>query len=152
MIEEDPLGTIVVSKDKIMKILDLNDTHGVDDRVIRLFRPLEGHIKTDVRRAFKGSERYPNPKSAPIHIDPTVFVPEYLRGRPERYHVDCLAIDVPDIVDDRTDEEQERFNESYNEMVNVWKNDVTKSLLDRVVIGPVYPHDERLVFDVEYES
>jgi len=144
-------GTIVVSKDQIVKCLKLNDTIGVDNRVIRLFKPFDGEIKTDVHREFKGSERYSNPKSAPLHVNPAEFVSgKEFSHVPDRSLVDTQAAGVPELVDDRSDKEQEIFNEAYKEVIDVWERDVRGSLVDELVLEPVYPDEEKRVFDVEY--
>ena len=153
MTEDNPLGTIHINPDTIIKCIKFNDTIGIDDRVVRLFKPFGGDVNTDVRTAFKGSERYSNPEQAPVHISPGKFIDdEQFRSPPERYEVDTDALGIPNIVDDRTDEEQEAFNKAYSEVIDVWERDIRGSLVDQLVIEPVYPHDERLVFDVEYES
>ena len=151
MTKDNSLGTITIDPDTIIKCMKLNDTIGVDNRVIRLFKPFSGSIKTDVHREFKGTERYSNPKSAPMHVAPEVFVAEEeFRSIPYRDMVDVHALDIPEDIDDRSDEEQELFNEAYDEVLDVWESDVRMMLVDRLVIEPVYPDEETLVFDVEY--
>jgi len=56
-----------ISADSVVRALELNATNGADDRVIEVPRKQDG--EASVRRAFRGSERYANPDSAPVHIE-----------------------------------------------------------------------------------
>lgn len=112
-----------ISIESVVKALELNATHGVDDRVIAVPRKTGGTAK--VRRAFKGTERYANPQTAPVHIRPESLVDEGWERPPERHTVDLAAIDVPADESDRTDEDEDRIDEVYqNQVVEVWRTDV----------------------------
>jgi len=147
-------GTLVVGPDQIMKAIKLNCTHGVDDRVVRAFRPFDGgEINTDVRRAFRGSERYSNPATAPMHIQPELFVSESeFRQMPLREVVDVDMMDIPNLIDDRSEEDQEKFEEAYDEVLEVWERNIRGMLVDELVIDPSYLDEKPIRFDVRYQS
>lgn len=110
-----------ISVDSVVKSIKLNNTDGVDDRVIAV--PRHGGT-AKVRRAFQGSERYSNPSSAPIHIGPGELVEDEWRSMPTRADVDTLNMDIPDERADWTDEDEEAYEEAYDAIIDVWETDV----------------------------
>jgi hypothetical protein len=149
----DNQPTMTVNADSIIRCLKMNDTIGVDDRIIRVFQPYNGNVGTDVRREFRGSERYSNPEAAPAHVPPRNFLPEVERSAfatPPRRHECTGWIDVPELSEDRDEEDEERLDEAYEEALNVWENDVQRMLVDELTL--IDRDGNEVTISVEYTT
>jgi hypothetical protein len=111
-----------VSVDDVVFALKMNATHGADDRVIAV--PQRDGATASIRRAFRGSERYSNPESAPIHIRPEDLVEDGFTAPPTRHQVDTTHIDVPEYEHERTDEDEQRIDEAHEVLLDTWETDV----------------------------
>lgn len=113
--------TVTVDVDKVLKSIQLNATHGVDDRVIAV--PQRDGASASIRRAFRGSERYSNPAQAPVHIRPQDLVEREWRQPPTRADVDTVHMDIPDDKSKWTDEDKAAVDEAYEVVVDMWETD-----------------------------
>ena len=118
---------VSISVDKVLKAIQLNATHGVDDRVIAV--PQRDGSTASIRRAFRGSERYSNPESAPVHIYPQALVEDAWRQPPTRADVDTDMMDVPDDKGKWSDEDEAAVDEAYEVIVDVWEKD-TRGMIE----------------------
>lgn len=112
--------------DDVIFALKMNGTNGADDRVIAI--PQYDGAEANVRRAFRGSERYDNPESAPVRIRPESLVEDAWTRAPRRHQVDCVAIGVPKLSEERTDEQEQEIDEAHDELVDVWETDVRRMI------------------------
>jgi hypothetical protein len=117
-----------VSVQKVVSALMINDTNGADDRVIAI--PQRDGTTAKIRRAFRGSERYSNPESAPVHITPESLVDEGWTRPPRRDQVDYVAIDVPKVAHKRDEEDEQRIDEAHDVMIDVWRTDICGMIQD----------------------
>lgn len=69
---------------------------------------------------------------------------------PLREVVDIDMMDIPNLIDDRTEEDQEKFEEAYDEVLEVWERDIRGMLVDELVIDPLYSNEEPVRFDIRY--
>ena len=113
--------TVTVPVEKVLKAVQLSSTHGVDDRVIEV--PQRDGGEASIARAFRGSERYSNPSAAPVRIKPSALLEEGFRSPPNRSAVDVEMMDIPNLQEDRTNADQEKFEEAYDAVIGVWKQD-----------------------------
>lgn len=116
---------VTVDVDSVVKALELNATHGVDDRVIAV--PQEDGAKAKIRRAFRGTERYSNPETAPVHVRPDYLVEDAFSQPPER-RMTADAIDVPDIIENRDEADEELIDEQHEMAIKQWKCDVRRMI------------------------
>jgi len=114
--------TVAVSVDSVISAIKKNDTAGVDDCVIAI--PQTDGGSASIRRAFRGSERYSNPSAAPVHIRPEYLVEREFRAPPERWMVDTNMMDIPDSRADWSSEDEQKYQEAHERMVEVWETDV----------------------------
>jgi len=110
-----------ISADSVVRALELNATNGADDRVIEVPRKQDG--EASVRRAFRGSERYANPDSAPVHIRPEDLVDDGFERPPTRGSVEIDLLDVPREPYERTEEDEAAIEEAHQELIEVWESD-----------------------------
>jgi hypothetical protein len=120
MTDEQIEATVAV--DDVVFALKMNATDGADDRVIAV--PQRDGAEASVRRAFRGSERYSNPSTAPVHIRPENLVEDAWMNPPERHEVDTTAIDVPALAEDRTEADEEQVDTAHLELIDHWEKDV----------------------------
>jgi len=112
-----------VSVDDVVFALEMNATHGADDRVIAV--PQRDGATASIRRAFRGSERYSNPSAAPVHIRPEDLVEDAWTAPPTRGQTASnMHIDVPDERRDRTDEDEQRIDEAHEVILDDWEASV----------------------------
>lgn len=118
--------TATVSVEGVVSALKLNDTNGVDDRVIAV--PQRDGAEASIRPAFTGTERYSNPESAPVHIPPESLVEDAWTRPPRRSHVDLGHMDVPELVEERSEADEERIDEALDVLMDNWKTDVRRMI------------------------
>jgi hypothetical protein len=117
-----------VPVEKVVSALRMNATDGVGERVIAI--PQRDGTTAQIRRAFRGSERYSNPRGAPIHISPESLVDDGWTRPPRRGQVDHTAIGVPSVARKRDDEDEQRIDEAHDVMMDVWRSDVSGMIQD----------------------
>jgi len=110
-----------VSIDSVIKALRLNATYG-DERTIAVPRKTGG--SASIRRDFRGSERYENPDSAPVHINPESLVEDEWERPPTRAQVDLHALDVPQESYERDEADESRIDEALEVLRETWETDV----------------------------
>jgi hypothetical protein len=111
--------TAIVGVDDVVFALKMNATIGADDRIIAI--PQRDEATAQIRNGFTGSERYPNPESAPVHIRPESLVNDPWTQPPRRGQIDCVAIDVPEERRDRDDEDEQRIDEAHDVLMDDWE-------------------------------
>lgn len=114
--------TATVAVDDVVFALQMNATHGADDRVIAV--PQRDGAVASVRRAFSGSERYSDPQNAPVHIRPEALVEDGFERPPRRDQVDTAHMNVPELVEDRDEADEAAIDDAHDELTDVWEIDV----------------------------
>lgn len=124
MTEESELDHIgaTVDVDDVVFALKMNATNRSDDRVIAV--PQRDGAQAKVRRAFRGSERYSNPSSAPVHIWPEALVEDAWNSPPRRVDVDTTYMPVPELAEDRDEDDEGLIDEAHDVLVDDWETDV----------------------------
>jgi hypothetical protein len=109
----------------VLFALKMNATHGADDRVIAV--PQRDGSEAKIRNAFRGSERYSNPESAPVHIKPEGLVEDGFKQPPERHQVREFVrdeFDAPANVDEWDDDLMAEYDNAHEQQMEVWETDV----------------------------
>jgi len=112
---------VTVPVEKVVKALHLNATNGVDDRTIAA--PQRDGATAQIRRRFRGSERYDNPQTAPIHVNPRHLVDEGFERPPRRGQTANAVPEIPP-VEQRTEDDEALLDEQHEIAVDVWETDV----------------------------
>lgn len=126
--DEQTAISATVPVDTVLFALTMNATNGADDRVIAV--PQRDGARAKIRYSFSGSERYENPESAPVHIRPESLVEDSWTRPPRRGQIDCAAIDVPELPEDRDDEDEQRIDETHDVLMDDWRATVRGMIQD----------------------
>ena len=128
--------TVTVPVSNVVKALGLNDTNGVDDRVIAV--PQRDGASASIRRAFQGTERYSNPSAAPVHIRPESLVEEGFK-RPPQYHFarDWVRdeYNLSEHADKWEDKWHDKVEEVHDTQLEVWESNIRSMIKGKHELG-----------------
>lgn len=133
--DETTVVQATIPVEKVVFALKMNATNGADDRTIAV--PQRSNADAYIRRKFRGSERYSNPASAPIHIRPEALVDDGWERPPTRGEIDVTLLDVPTERRNRDEDDEAAIDEAHDVLVDNWERDVERMIAQEHEFGPV---------------